>query len=101
LLVALLETLDRSGALGLAATHLSHVTPAGDVQHFAIGGLRELPARDGAPLDLGAALQRIAQAMDYRLRPVAPDAEPPADAIALADALGLDATLVARAKEHL
>jgi hypothetical protein len=101
LLVALLETLDRPGALGLAATHLSHVTPAGVAQHFAIGGLRELPARDGAPLDLGAALQRIAHAMDYRLRAVAPDAEPPADAIALADALGLDAALVARAKEHL
>jgi hypothetical protein len=39
--------------------------------------------------------------MDYRLRTVAPDAEPPSDAIELADALGLDAELIARAKERL
>ena len=39
--------------------------------------------------------------MDYRLRRVAGDAQPPADAIALADALGLDAGLIARAKEHM
>jgi DNA mismatch repair protein MutS2 len=101
LLVALLENLAARGAVGLAATHLSHVTPAGATQHFAIGGLGELPSRNGAPLELEAALQRIAQAMDYRLRTVAPDAEPPSDAIELADALGLDAELIARAKERL
>jgi DNA mismatch repair ATPase MutS len=101
LLVALLETLATHGAVGLAATHLSHVIPAGAVQHFAIGGLHELPSRNGAPLELEAALQRIAHAMDYRLQPVAADAEPPSDAIALADALGLDAELIARAKERL
>jgi hypothetical protein len=101
LLVALLETLRERGALALAATHLAHVTPNGPVAQFAIGGLDELPPRDGAPLDLEAALRRISLAMDYRLRRVAGDAQPPADAIALADALGLDAGLIARAKEHM
>jgi DNA mismatch repair protein MutS2 len=101
LLVALLETLRERGALALAATHLAHVTPNGRVAHFAIGGLDELPPRDGAPLDLEAALRRIAESMDYRLRRVAEDAQPPSDAIALADALGLDASLIARAKEHM
>jgi DNA mismatch repair protein MutS2 len=99
LLVALLETLEQRGALGLAATHLAQVTAAGS--HFAIGGLRELPPRDGPPLELEAALRRIAQAMDYRLRRVSGDSGAPGDAIALADALGLDAELIARAKEHL
>jgi len=101
LLVALLERLQERGALALAATHLAHVTPKGAVSHFAIGGLRELPSRDGAPLDLEAALRRIAAAMDYRLRRVDEDALPPADAIALADALGLDEQLIARAKEEM
>ena len=101
LLIALLENLDERGALGLAATHLSHVTPAGSIAHFAIGGLLELPSREGAPLELEAALRRIAQAMDYRLQRVAHDADPPSDAIALADALGLDSDLIARAKERL
>ena len=101
LLVALLETLRERGALALAATHLAHVTPNGRVAHFAIGGLAEVPPRDGAPLDLDAALRRISEAMDYRLRRVADDAPSPSDAIALADALGLDAGLIARAKEHI
>lgn len=99
LLVALLETLEQRGALGLAATHLAQVAPAGS--HFASGGLRELPPHEGPPLELEAALRRIAQAMDYRLRRVPDDAGPPGDAIALADALGLDAELIARAKEQL
>jgi hypothetical protein len=101
LLVALLERLGERGALALAATHLAHVTPSGRVSHFAIGGLHDLPPRDGAPLDLESALRRIAAAMDYRLRRVDEDAVPPADAIALADALGLDEQLIARAKEEM
>lgn len=96
LLVAVLEALHERGALALAATHLANVAPGG-AAHFAIGGLHALPPRAGAPLDLEAALRRIGRAMDYRLHRVASDAAPPADAIALADALGLDPTLIARA----
>jgi DNA mismatch repair protein MutS2 len=96
LLVAVLEALHERGALALAATHLANVAPAG-AAHFAIGGLHALPPRAGAPLDLEAALRRIARAMDYSVRRVTSDAAPPADAIALADALGLDPKLVARA----
>jgi DNA mismatch repair protein MutS2 len=96
LLVAVLETLYERGALALAATHLANVAPAG-AAHFAIGGLHALPPRAGAPLELEAALRRIARAMDYSVQRVASDTAPPADAIALADALGLDPNLIARA----
>jgi len=100
LLVALLEALRDRGAVALAATHLADVTPSG-VAHFATGGLTRLPPRQAVPLDLDWALRRIADAMDFRLRRVSEDTAPPADAIALADALGLDPRLIERAKEVL
>jgi hypothetical protein len=97
LLVALLETLRARGALALAATHLANVTPSG-ATHFAIGGLANLAPQPNGPLDLATALARIADAMDYRLHEVSQDALPASDAIALAEALGLEPALIARAK---
>lgn len=101
LLIALLETLQSRGALGLAATHLSGVAAGARVAHFASGGFLQLPAGSGESLTLEAALLRIAAAMDYRLIRVDESAVPAADAIALAAALGLDAALIARAQEAL
>jgi len=101
LLIALLETLRERGTLALAATHLTGVADAARAEHYAMGGLKRLPATAGAPLALDAALSRIAQAMDYRLVRVAEDAVPAADAIALAEALGLDAATIARARNAL
>ncbi|MDQ2858739.1 MAG: hypothetical protein M3R53_08850, partial [Candidatus Eremiobacteraeota bacterium] len=101
LLIALLETLRSRGALGLAATHLSGVAAAARVAHFASGGSLRLPPISGKALTLEAALTRIAAAMDYRLVRVDESAVPAADAIALGEALGLDAALIARAREAL
>jgi DNA mismatch repair protein MutS2 len=101
LLVALLETLRERGAHALAATHLHGIAAEAGVAHFAIVGLRELPARDGAPRDLASALERIGRAMDYRITRVDEDAVPRADALALADLLGLDPELLARARATL
>ena len=100
LLIALLETLRARGAVALAATHLANVVPGG-AAHFAIGGLADLPPRGDAPLDLETALARIANSMDYRLRRAGEDAVPISDAIALADALGLEPELIARARANL
>jgi hypothetical protein len=97
LLVALLETLHARGALALAATHLANVTPGG-ATHFAIGGLAAIAPQSNGPLDLATALARIADAMDYRLHEVSQDTVPASDAIALAEALGLEPALIARAK---
>jgi hypothetical protein len=101
LLVALLETLGARGAFGLAATHLAHVARAAGVAHYASGGLRALPPRPPAPLPLERALERIASAMDYGLTRVDEQAESLSHAIELADALGLDPLLLARAREAL
>jgi hypothetical protein len=98
LLVALLEALRARGALCLAATHLAGVASAANVAHFAIGRLSALPPADG-PLPLGPALERIAAAMDYALVRVDEADAGESGAIALAGALGLDATLVVRAAE--
>jgi hypothetical protein len=97
LLVALLETLRERGAVGLTATHLTGIARAAGVPHFTSGGLHGLAPHDGAALDLEAALARIAGAMDYRLTRVEEDAAPAADALALAEALGLPPDVVARA----
>ena len=100
LLVALIATLRERGATGLAATHLSGIAAAAGVDHFAVAGLREVPAA-GDGLSLQDAIDRIAAVMDFRIRRVAEDAVSGADALALAEALGLDARVVARARAVL
>lgn len=101
LLVALLERLREDGARALAATHLHGIARRAGVAHYAIAGLRRLPERSGRPLALGAALDAIAAAMDYRLRPGDEDDAARGDALALADVLGLDGELLARARAEL
>jgi dsDNA-specific endonuclease/ATPase MutS2 len=101
LLIALLENLASHGAVALAATHYADVAEAAHVAHYAIAGLHGTFAPSGRRLTLDDALRHIAQAMDYRIRRV--DAETPArsDAFALAEALGLQPDVLARAREAL
>lgn len=101
LLVALLQRLAERDARALAATHLHGVAREAGAAHYAIAGLRALPPRSRPPLALGAALHLIAEAMDYRLRRGGEEDAAQADALALADALGLDEELVARARREL
>lgn len=99
--IALLDALQARGACALAATHLSQIAAAAGVAHFAIAGLQAFPEREAGPPDLARALDRIAAAMDYRVIRIDEDATARADALALADLLGLDAALVARARALL
>jgi DNA mismatch repair protein MutS2 len=101
LLVALLERLAEHGAVGLAATHLWRIAEDAHRPHYAVRGLRELPVRTDDGLDLDAAIDRIASVMDYRVARVEAGAAPRADAVALADVLGLAPGLIARARELL
>jgi len=110
LLVSLVEALRARGAIGLMATHVAGVASRAHAPHYAVGGLRERaglvsPSPAGsaasAPLPLDLALARIAEAMDYRVAPVAEDAPSPSDAVLLAEALGVDAGVVARARQLL
>ena len=101
LLVALLKILAARKTLALATTHFSGVATAAGIAHLAMGGLRGGIASDGAPLDLPAALARIAQVMDYRLFHVDDEAPIHSEALALAQALGLDEKLIACARETL
>ncbi len=101
LLVALLEKLRERGAVALAATHLHGVAREAGAAHFAIAGLRDVPQRPARPLSLGAALDLIGGAMDYRLLAGDEAESAGGDALALADVLGLDAGLVARARAEL
>lgn len=101
LLVALLETLRERGTLALAATHLSRIAKDAGVAHYAVAGLRGLPERSDAPLDLDEAIERIARVMDYRVDRVDEESASRADALALADVLGLDRDLIARARAVL
>jgi len=97
LLVALLATLRSRGSLALGSTHFERVAEAAAASHYATGIVAAF-ADDEATLGLDAALQRIAQAMDYRLRPVTADARPSAAALALAGVLGLDRDVLERAR---
>jgi hypothetical protein len=101
LLIALLERLSALGACSLASTHLSNIAADAGVAHYAVAGLRELPPRAETAVDLEAALAQIAQAMDYSIARVDERTSARADAIALADILGLNAALIARAREVL
>lgn len=100
LLVALLDAFRARGALALASTHFERVAEAAHAAHYATGMLHAFGPNEGV-MSLDRALERIGQAMDYRIRRVAADAPPSTDALALAAALGLDPLVIARAEEVL
>ena len=99
--VALVETLRERGAFGLVATHFTGLAASARAPHYAVGGVRAFAPSNDAPLDVRAALERIARSTDYRLARVDETMLPRADALELAEVLGLDATLLARAHAAL
>lgn len=100
LTIALVRAFAARRALGLVATHFADVAKGAGVTHFTSGRLGALGPPQAEP-SLEAALARIARAMDYALVPVADDEAQPSDALALAEALGLDAAFVADARDSL
>jgi hypothetical protein len=97
LLIALLEALRARGALALAATHFDGVAETAGAAHLRIAGL---PGTTFATLDardLEGALDAINAAMDYRIVEASAGSGA-SDALALAELLGLDAEVVARAR---
>jgi hypothetical protein len=100
LTVALVRAFIARKALGLVATHFTDVAGDAEAPHFASGRLGTLPPADGER-SLEAALGRIASAMDYGLVRVGPGDAPSADALALAEALGLEPAIVADARSRL
>lgn len=100
IVVATIGRLRARGAVGLVATHLDGVAAAAGVTHYAVRGLRNAPKRVIGG-DLSAALAALAQAMDYSIGAVESAAEEHADAIALAELLGVEPQLVAAARSAL
>ncbi|HEY1866957.1 MAG TPA: hypothetical protein VGG70_01595 [Candidatus Cybelea sp.] len=100
LLVALLARLRERAACCMAATHLAGIPAAAGVRHFAVRGLRGIPARPPTQ-DVGEALSALADAMDYTISEVGGDERPRADAIALTALLGLDEAFVDAAYQVL
>ncbi len=100
LLVAILRGLRRRERLAFIATHLAGIAADAGVRHFAVRGLRDVPPSPVSG-DLNAALSALAESMDYAVVEVAEEGERQADAIALAQLLGLDEDIVAEAKESL
>lgn len=100
LLVALVEALLERKITSFVATHLSGIAEAAHVTHFAVRGLRGVPelSKHGG---LQGALAALAASMDYSIQEVTDDREPNADAIALAQLLGLDDSIVAAARKAL
>lgn len=100
LLVAVLQTLLERKITAFVATHLSGVAEAAGVTHFAVRGLRGVPhASEHA--NLHEALAALAASMDYSIVEVTGDREPHADAIALAQLLGLDEGIISAARRAL
>lgn len=100
LLVAILRGLRRRSRLAFIATHLAGIARDAGVRHFAVRGLREVPLTPASG-DLNAALAALAESMDYAVIEVSVEGDRQADAIALAQLLGLDEDIVAEAKESL
>lgn len=98
--VALVRTLAQRGALALLATHLGGLARDAGAPHFAVAGLRSVPAAPSTP-DLAAALEAIGGAMDYRIVRVGDEGHVPSDAIALAGLLGLGDAFIAEARAAL
>ena len=100
LLVALIRALRRRGTAAFVATHLAGVAPAAGARHFAVRGLRDVP-RAAPGGDLQAALDSLADSMDYAVVEVGEGGGRTADALALAQLLGLDRAIVAEAADLL
>ncbi len=92
LVVAVIERLQAERATALVATHVDGVAKAARVRHYAVRGLRGMPAAPSG--DLHDALASLAASMDYTLEEVSGDRAYGADAIALAALLGIDWQLV-------
>ena len=100
LVVALTERLRQSNACALVATHLQGVAAAAGVAHFAVRGLKGIRTPPAAR-NLHEALEALAASMDYTIANVSDDEVPDADAIALAELLGLDSEFVKAAYRAL
>jgi DNA mismatch repair ATPase MutS len=100
LVVALTERLRQRNACALIATHLQGVAAAAGVAHFAVRGLKGIRTPPGTR-DLKDALDALAASMDYTIAEVGGDDAPHADAIALAELLGLDSEFVEAAYRAL
>jgi len=100
LLVAILRGLRRRERLAFIATHLAGIAQDAGVRHFAVRGLRDVPLTSVSG-DLNAALAALAESMDYAVIEVGDEGERQADAIALAQLLGLDEDIVEEAKESI
>jgi DNA mismatch repair protein MutS2 len=98
--VALLERLRERGARGMLATHIGGVASQAGARHFAVRGLRGIPARPPAS-NLREALETLAASMDYTIAEVGADAAARADAIALTALLGMDRSFVDAAYQAL
>jgi DNA mismatch repair protein MutS2 len=97
LLIAFAEALRARDVFALLATHFEGIAETAGVPHLRIAGLRQhaLGTIDGDDLD--AALDAINAAMDYRVV-AAHDGTTESDALALARLLGLEPSIVDRAR---
>ncbi len=91
--VALLGRLRERRACGMLATHLEGVAAAAGVRHFAVRGLRGIPAPPATD-NVDDALATLAASMDYRVAEVGAEDASRADAIALTALLGIDQKFV-------
>jgi DNA mismatch repair ATPase MutS len=98
LLIAFAEALRERGAFAVLATHFDGVARAAGTTHLRIAGLRGGGFSAVTADDLGAALDAIDAAMDYRVVVDAGDGAAASDALSLARLLGLDARFVERAR---
>lgn len=97
LLIAYTEALRTRGAFALVATHFEGIAEAARTAHVRIAGLRAEALDAVRPSDLDTALDAINAAMDYRIVD-ARERGTGSDALALARLLGLDASVVERAR---
>lgn len=97
LLIALLERLRAFDVCVLSATHLENIARDAGASHYAIAGLGGPLLNGDGTLDLDSALMRIASVMDYRIVRIDERTSRSPDAIALAQALGLDREVVEHA----
>ncbi|MBV8345015.1 MAG: hypothetical protein JO190_08510 [Candidatus Eremiobacteraeota bacterium] len=98
--IALLARLRERRACALMATHLEGLAAAAGVRHFAVRGLRGIPAPPPTH-DVDEALALLAESMDYRVAEIGVGDGPRADAIALTALLGLDHRFVEAAYRAL
>lgn len=98
---ALIEYLKETSLKAVITTHYDGLTSDEDIAHYQVNGLKDVSFDSIQSIIQEKGIQILHELMDYRLTKVTHHMEIPKEAIRIADIMGLNQSIVIKAKEIL